>query len=243
MFSRYTERARRVVFFARYESSEFGMPEINVDHLMLGLLREDRSVFTRLQPDIDFQKLRDELVERMPRAAKTSTSVDLPLSPGAKRVLANAAHEADRKDDRSIGTSHLLLGILGEGDSEAARLLFARGMSLETARAVFETRFEPPPPGRVPSREHGEGCVEFRDAEENRVGIAGMGVVEHLPRAGDYLVIEDSQRGKRFYRVVSVTHVYGQNPRDVEIAPHAPKKIIVRVAPADEKRQDWTDAT
>src|SRR6516164_11556168 len=115
MFERYTEKARRVIFFARYEASEIGSSYIESEFLLLGLLREGKSVVTRWLGEGDWQTiLREEVRKSGYTGEKISTSVDLPLSNESKRVLAYAAEEAERLSHKHIGTEHMLLGLLRE---------------------------------------------------------------------------------------------------------------------------------
>ena len=97
MFERYTEKARRVIFFARYEASQFGSPYIETEHLLLGLLREDKALTNRfLRSHGSVESIRKQIEGRTAIREKVSTSVDLPLSQESKRVLAYAAEEAER---------------------------------------------------------------------------------------------------------------------------------------------------
>ena len=133
MFERYTEKARRVIFFARYEASQFGSPYIETEHLLLGLLREDKALAQRFLP------AKTEDIYRTIEAAtikgkKVSTSVDLPLSEDGKRVLGHAAEEAERLSHKHIGTEHLLLGLLRGEQSFAARILNEHGVRLSAVR-------------------------------------------------------------------------------------------------------------
>ena len=115
MFERYTEKARRVIFFARYEACTFGSPYIESEFLLLGLLREDRHIVTRWLGKRDWPAiLRKEVEKYVDLRPKTATSVDLPLSNEVKRVLANAAEEAEHLGHHHIGTEHLFLGLLRE---------------------------------------------------------------------------------------------------------------------------------
>jgi hypothetical protein len=133
MFERYTEKARRVIFFARYEASRYGSPEIDTEHLLLGLIGEDKSVY-RWLPKTDLETIRQRIDEHSPRLPSIPTNVDLPLSGSAKRVLKHAADEADRLSHRHIGTEHLLLGLLGEEGCFAAMLLRNGGADAESIR-------------------------------------------------------------------------------------------------------------
>ncbi len=135
MFERYTEKARRVIFFARYEASQFGSLYIETEHLLLGLLREDKALTNRfLRSHASIESIRKQIEGRTTIREKVSTSVDLPLSQECKRVLAYAAEEAERLSHKHIGTEHLLLALLREEKSFAAEILHDRGLRLSTIR-------------------------------------------------------------------------------------------------------------
>jgi ATP-dependent Clp protease ATP-binding subunit ClpC len=148
MFERYTEKARRVIFFGRYEASQSGSREIGVAHLLLGLMREDKN-FTKLL-GLDAAAVAPvirELVEGSDESV--STSVDMPMSAASKRVLAYAAEEAEKMSHLHIGTPHIWLGVLREDGREAAALI-SFGVRLVTAREVVLTAMAAPPPGPSP---------------------------------------------------------------------------------------------
>src|ERR1700693_5828829 len=135
MFERYTEKARRVIFFARYEASQFGSPYIETEHLLLGLLREDKALtFRFLRSHASVESIRRQIEGHITIREKLSTSVDLPLSNECKRVLAYAAEEAERFLHKYVGTEHLLLGLLREEKCFAAEILHERGLRLPTIR-------------------------------------------------------------------------------------------------------------
>src|SRR5689334_11839233 len=144
MFERYTERARRVIFFARYEASQFGSTTIETEYLLLGLIREDKNQTNRfLRNQSSIVSIRKEIERRTTIREKGPTSIDLPLSDECKRILAYAAEEAERLNHRHIGTEHLLLGILREEKCVAAEILHERGLRLnaireELARSVLD---------------------------------------------------------------------------------------------------------
>jgi len=136
MFERYTEKARRVIFFARYEASQFGSPYIETEHLLLGLLREDKGLtnrfFTRSHASVE--SIREQIEQNTTIREKVSTSIDLPLSNECKRVLAYSAEEAGRLSHKHIGTEHLLLGFMREEKCFAAEILEERGLRLPAIR-------------------------------------------------------------------------------------------------------------
>ena len=136
MFERYTEKARRVIFFARYEASQFGAHAIEPEHLLLGLMREDKTLTGRFFPraQISIESIRREIEGRTLLRERIPTSVELPLAPETKRVLAYSHEESDRLQHRHIGTEHLLLGLLREERSMAAEILYERGLRLNAVR-------------------------------------------------------------------------------------------------------------
>jgi ATP-dependent Clp protease ATP-binding subunit ClpC len=136
MFERYTEKARRVIFFARYEASQFGAPSIEPEHLLLGLLREDKSLTAKFlaRAHASVESIRKEIEGRAPLREKISASVELPLAAETKRVLAFSHEESDRLQHRHIGTEHLLLGLLREERSGAFDILVERGLRLQAVR-------------------------------------------------------------------------------------------------------------
>src|SRR6204780_751595 len=139
MFERYTEKARRVIFFARYEASQFGSPYIETEHLLLGLLREDKALTNRfLRSHASVESIRKQIEGHTTIREKVSTSVDLPLSNEGKRVLASAAEEAERLSHKHIGTEHLLLGLLREEKCFAAEILQERGLRLPAVREELQ---------------------------------------------------------------------------------------------------------
>ncbi|HUR20108.1 MAG TPA: ATP-dependent Clp protease ATP-binding subunit [Vicinamibacterales bacterium] len=136
MFERYTERARRVLFFARYEATQLGSTSIETEHLLLGLIREGKGLTSRIfaRSHLSLESIRKEIEGRTVFRDKVSTSVDIPFSPETKRVLQFSAEEADRLLHTYIGTEHLLLGLLREEHSVASSILYEKGMRLSSVR-------------------------------------------------------------------------------------------------------------
>jgi len=136
MFERYTERARRVLFFARYEASQLGNRPITPEHLLLGLVREGKGLTSRLfgLAGLNPDSLRHEIEARTVFEEKVSTAIEIPFSDSAKRVLESAAVESDRLLHTYIGTEHLLLGVLREERSIAGEFLNGHGLRLDEVR-------------------------------------------------------------------------------------------------------------
>jgi Clp amino terminal domain, pathogenicity island component len=140
MFERYTEGARRTIFFARYEASNFGSTRIEPQHILLGLLREDVALFESLRPKVSYRSVHQETtaLTSLEGKRRVSTSADLSLDDESKRVLKFAAEEADRLNHDHIGTEHLLLGLLREGKSRTAKILKDHGARLPDLRLELE---------------------------------------------------------------------------------------------------------
>ncbi len=135
MFERYTEKARRVIFFARYEASQFGSRSIECEHLLLGLLREDKILANRfLRSSTAIEWIRREIESQAATAERVPTSVEIPLSIACKLALAYAAEESGLLKQKDIATQHLLLGILRVEGSVASLTLIERGLVLEKVR-------------------------------------------------------------------------------------------------------------
>jgi Clp amino terminal domain, pathogenicity island component len=153
MFERYTEKARRVVFFARYEASAFASETIGTEHLLLGFLREDKELARKLFPgqslDGFTQKIRKELDEGRPSKGRVSTSMEMPLTNDSKKVLTLAMESAQRLGHSLVGPAHLLIGMLGVENCRAARFLAAQGIAgkSETDLAALAPNPEPGPKG------------------------------------------------------------------------------------------------
>ncbi|MGI9071646.1 MAG: Clp protease N-terminal domain-containing protein [Bryobacteraceae bacterium] len=112
MFEQFTERARKVIFFARYEASQLVSGSIEPEHILLGLLREDTPLRLKL-PSGAGEAIRREIETRLPKPPQPiSTSVDLPISHEAKAVLIYAGEKQKALQDEHIDSSHLVLGLL-----------------------------------------------------------------------------------------------------------------------------------
>ena len=137
MFERYTEKARRTIFFGRFEACQLGSSYIETEHLLLGLLREDKPLIHRfLRAAGVVESIRKQIEDRASADKKPpiSTSVDLALSNECKRVLTHATEEAEKLSHKHIGCEHLFLGLLREEKSFAAEMLHQRGIRISAIR-------------------------------------------------------------------------------------------------------------
>ncbi len=145
MFDKFTEKARRVVFFARYEASQFGSPSIESEHLLLGILREDKGlVHQYLRSDTTIEEIRTQIEAHSGKRKPLPTNQDLPLSKEARRVLAYAEEEAHELGSATIGNEHIFLGLLRAKSGLAASLLSEHGIKISAVRE------EPPAPAPAP---------------------------------------------------------------------------------------------
>jgi ketosteroid isomerase-like protein len=140
MFERFTERARRTLFFARYEATQIGGAAIGTEHLLLGIIREGKGPTARIFAsfNLSLEQIHREVQGRVVLRERVSTSVEIPFTAEVKRVLQFAAEEADGLKHAHIGTEHLLLGILREEGSVAASILSEKGMRIDLVRAQIE---------------------------------------------------------------------------------------------------------
>ncbi len=165
MFERYTEKARRVIFFARYESSQFGSPYIETEHLLLGLIREDAALRARLSED-ELGSVRKQIESQTPIREKISASIDLPVSVELKQVLVYASEEAKALQHRFIDIGHLVLGLLRLKDCFGATLLQERGVQYEGYREAIRMRGFAQPSSSEQLRSPKERVVERPSAWE-----------------------------------------------------------------------------
>lgn len=137
MFERYTERSRRVIFFARYEALQYGSQVIAPEHILLGLMREDKTISARFFPfrkTLTVDMVRRDVEERIVLRDRIPQSAELHLSPVTKRILFYATEESRQLKNRYIGPEHLLLGLVREEKSVAAEILFGYGLRLQDVR-------------------------------------------------------------------------------------------------------------
>jgi ATP-dependent Clp protease ATP-binding subunit ClpA len=145
MFERFTERARRVVVFAQEEARDLNHNYIGTEHLLLGLMRDADSVAARALRELDIGQdaVREQVTEIIGRG-KRPPSGHIPFTPRAKKVLELSLRDALQLNHNYIGTEHILLGLVGEGEGVAAQVLVKLGGSLSRVR---DKVIELAPPG------------------------------------------------------------------------------------------------
>jgi ATP-dependent Clp protease ATP-binding subunit ClpC len=134
-FDKFTERARKVLSLAQEEAQRFQHNYIGTEHLLLGLVREGEGVAAKVlsKLGVELQKVRESVEFIIGRGDRIVLG-EIGLTPRAKKVIELAVDEARRMNHHYIGTEHLLLGLLREGEGIAAGVLESLGVRLEIAR-------------------------------------------------------------------------------------------------------------
>jgi ATP-dependent Clp protease ATP-binding subunit ClpA len=137
MLEQFTENAKKAVFFAQEEAGALGENEVSTEHLLLAILREPNNTADHLLQamGVDPDAL-DNTLRGMVKP-KRNTPTEMTLSPQGKRVIDLALEEAKRLGADHIGTEHLLLGLIDEGEGLASKVLLAAGATLESAREAI----------------------------------------------------------------------------------------------------------
>ena len=136
MFNRFTERARKVIVYAKEEARRFNHDYIGTEHLLLGLVREGEGVAAAVlqKLGIDLETIRIEVEKMVQPGPQTQVLGDIPFTPRSKKALELSAEEARALGHNYIGTEHLLLGLVKEGEGMAYRVLLNLGLDLAKLR-------------------------------------------------------------------------------------------------------------
>jgi ATP-dependent Clp protease ATP-binding subunit ClpC len=226
MFERYTEGARRVIFFARYEAAQTGSPYIETGHLLLGILREGAPFFRELGIT-EFQPIADDCRKALGSPGhKLSTSVDLPLSNASKSALAYASEEAERLRSKPIALQHLTMGLLRTGDPVTSEILQRHGITLEKLRRARSYE-----PAGLTAAAGVVGAVPAEFMCDNK-SVANGYVAPAMPwpRVGESIFLgkEDSPQA---YTVVDIRHFYAVAEDHPENEPVLLQKIVIMLQP------------
>ncbi len=136
MFDRFTDRAKKVMSFARQEAQKFNHEYIGTEHILLGLVQEGSGVAANVLKniDIDLEKIRHEVEKIVKTGPSMVTMGQLPFTPRAKKVLELSMEEASALSHNYIGTEHLLLGLIKENEGIAAQVLMNLNVKLDEVR-------------------------------------------------------------------------------------------------------------
>jgi len=136
MFNKFTERARKVILLAKEEAKRFNHDYIGTEHILLGLIREGEGVAAAVLQKLGLspEKIRLEVEKLVQSGPSTMVSGDIPFTPKAKKVIELAMEEARSLGHNYIGTEHLLLGLIREGEGVASQVLVNLGLDLNRVR-------------------------------------------------------------------------------------------------------------
>ncbi|HEX6811532.1 MAG TPA: ATP-dependent Clp protease ATP-binding subunit [Planctomycetota bacterium] len=136
MFDRFTDRAKKVMSFARQEAMKFNHEYIGTEHILLGLVQEGSGVAANVLKNmtVDLEKIRHEVEKIVKTGPSMVTMGQLPFTPRAKKVLELSLEEASQLSHNYIGTEHLLLGLIRENEGIAAQVLMNLGVKLDEVR-------------------------------------------------------------------------------------------------------------
>jgi ATP-dependent Clp protease ATP-binding subunit ClpC len=187
VFERFTDRARQVVVGAQAEALALNHTYIGTEHILLGLLSADRGTAFELLSlfGVSIEEARQRVEEIIGRGRGVTPASQLPFTPRAKKVLEMSLREALQLGDNYIGTQHILLGLLREGEGIGAQVLFERGLTLAAVRErigdVATPRQPPPSESEEPRRlREDEVTVEVPAGQFSRL-------LAEIPRLRDLL--------------------------------------------------------
>jgi len=192
MFERFTDRARQTVVLAQEEARRLGHSYIGTEHLLLGLLREGEGVAAQTigRMGISLADVRSDVVRIIGDTSESPTG-HIPFTPRSKKVLELSLREAMQLGHNYIGTEHILLGLVREGEGVAAQVLVARGADLKRVRAtVLEELKNITPGSRSAGPRRTPGGEEALSNAQQLAGSSAVGshhLLEALARSEDSL--------------------------------------------------------
>ncbi|MEG6523930.1 ATP-dependent Clp protease ATP-binding subunit [Desulfotomaculum sp. 1211_IL3151] len=159
MFQRFTQKAQKVLVLAQEEARRLKYPYIGTEHILLGLIREGEGIAARAlsQINISAEKVK-AAVEQMVETGNEPVPEDIPPTPRAKKVLELAVEESRLMGHNYVGTEHLLLGLIREGEGVASQVLISLGADLERVRQQVINMIGGTPGGNQPSGGSGQSC-------------------------------------------------------------------------------------
>ncbi len=158
MQDKFTERVRKVMYLAREEAGRLQHDYIGTEHLLLGLIREGEGIAANVLTNLglDLEVIRQTVESMVAAPGSTLTLGEIPFTPKAKRVLELAIEEARQLGHNYVGTEHLLLGLIREGEGVAARVLQELGVERKKVRDETLRLLGGPPQGKVQEEEKSE---------------------------------------------------------------------------------------
>ena len=231
MWQRFTERARKTVFFAQEEAGKLGKNYVSTEHLLLGLIREGDTVAARVLDRLGVSRgrIRADL-ERQVARGDGRLSQDMQLTPRAKRVIDLAYDEARQLGNNYIGTEHLLLGLLREAEGMAGKTLIKLGVELERTRMEVKQlqelgkgQIEENTPSKVQSGSEVTPASEVTLASEPKLAAFAEAVTQFVQSYQD--------------QTLAAASYYGQTDNAIQHQIQE-KTASQRMAPTPEGRSD-----
>jgi ATP-dependent Clp protease ATP-binding subunit ClpA len=181
MFERFTEGARQVVVLAQDEARALKHNYIGTEHLLLGLLREEKGAAARTLESLDLtvEEVRNQIARIVGQGDEVTTG-QIPLTPRAKKVLELALREALSLGHNYIGTKHILLGIVRENEGVAARILLDYDIDAESIRDKLVSL----PSGKPASRRGPEDPSELTESFPPVPGLSFSSGLSNQPALG-----------------------------------------------------------
>lgn len=222
MFEKFTERARKVMSLARQEAQKAGGSYIGPEHILLGIMEEGGGVACKVLTGVDSNRVRQEIERLVPPSHDQSPLLgQLPFSPRAKRVLELGQEEAARLKHDSIGTEHLLLGILKEGESAAVAALINLGVNIIGVRSKVD---------EIYAQEKVDGA--------RYISVAHQVVFSTVPEATIDAMVVSSSEPIFSYELLSTKYVMALNAQKNGLIPMALNLWKLHVGGAS-KKVDW----
>lgn len=223
MWQRFTERARRLVFFAQEEAARLGENFVGTEHLLLGMCRDEDHVAARLleRMNIPLSAIRVVVSEQAARGDGHSGQ-DMQLSPEAKTAIDMAYAEAKLLDNNYIGTEHILLGMLHENTGMAGRILGAMGVTLELMRDMLKTLQSE---GKSARTENAQGDAPLSSFKETLTRLAADAQTLKLRMQGRETTSTPTETGS--------SASPGPSRGDIGVLKNADERAVVEFVPSE----------
>jgi ATP-dependent Clp protease ATP-binding subunit ClpA len=204
VFDRFTDRARKVMGYARQEAERLGHGYVGTEHVLLGLVKEGSGVAANVleKLGVDLDGARAEVEKRVEKGSAENPS-QIPFSRNARKVLDYAVDEARGLGHRYVGTEHLLLGLLRQEKGKAAEVLLSLGVKLEDVRREV-VELLGVEPGKGPALGLSEEAARLMQVKQEKAAAVAAQDFELAARLRDE---EEALRQRRF------VSVHGVSPR------------------------------
>ena len=173
--SNFTPRAQQVLALARKEADRFNHNYVGTEHLLLGLIKLGQGVAVNVlqRMGLDLDTVRLEVEKHVGTGPETKMAGNIPYTPRVKKVLALAGREAKALNHSYVGTEHILLGLLREGEGVAARVLESLNVDIERSRQEILKELDPNFSGSLSPDDEDEGPPDHEEQEEPQRPSAG----------------------------------------------------------------------